>query len=96
MESANEYGQGQGKSIDIPQERIADGAEAEVVIPGGDHEQGTDGTRVDAAGTIQDAHRRHLEQKWAGAARRIQGAYRPRSKRKSVVREEMEGTQAHY
>jgi len=86
---------GQEKCIDIPQERIADGAEAEVVIPSGD-EQETDGARVNAARTIQDAYRRHLERKWADAARRIQTAYRRRLKRKNVVRKGMEATQAHY
>ena len=88
--------QGKEKWIDVPQERIADGAEAEVVIPGGDDEQETDGTRVDAARTIQDAYRRHLERKWASVARRIQAAYRRHLKRKDIVRKGMEATQVHY
>jgi len=88
--------QGQEIYIDIPRERIADRAEVEVVIPGSDHEQETNGTRVDAARTIQDAYRRHLERKWAGAARRIQAAYRRYLKRKNFVRKEMEAAQAHY
>ena len=95
-QSDGDHGEeGQEKCIDIPQEKITDGAEAEVVIPGGDHEEETNGARLNAARTIQDAYRRHLERKWADAARRIQAAYRRRMKRKNIVRKGMEATQAH-
>lgn len=89
-------GQGQVEHIDIPQERISDEKEAEAVIPGGDHEQETDDPRVNAVKTIQEAYRRHLEQKRAGAARRIQAACRRHLRRKNVVRKGIDGTQAHY
>ena len=88
--------QAQEKSIDIPQEKIADGAEEEAVISDGDHEDETDRTRIVAARTIQDAYRHHLERKRAGAVRKIQAACRRYLKRKAVVRKGMEATQAHY
>ena len=88
-------GQGQQKFVDIPQESIAGGTETEVV-PGGDDEEETDGTRVNAAKIIQDVYRRYLGRKRTDAARKIQAAYRSRLKRKSVVRKGIEATQAHY
>ena len=89
-------GQGQQEHINIPQERIADGKEAEVITYSGDREQEIDETRVNAAKTIQEAYRRHSEQKRAGAARKIQAAYHRHVKRKSVVRRGIDGTQARY
>ena len=89
-------GEGQQKFIDVPHESIAEGKEAEAVMPGEDHEERIDEIRVSAAKTIQDAYRRYLERKRAGAAKKIQAAYRRRLKRKSVVRKGIEATQAHY
>ena len=89
-------GQGQQESIDIPQERIADGKEAEAVLFGGDHDQEIDETRVNAAKAIQVVYRRHLEQKRARAARKIQAAYRRHLRRNSVIRRGIDATQAHY
>ena len=89
-------GQGRQESIDIPQERVTDGKELEVVLSDGDHEQEIDAPRVNAARAIQYAYRRHLEQKRAGAARKIQTAYRRHLKRKRVVRRGIDATQARY
>jgi len=83
------------KHIDIPQEKIVDGEEAEAVMSDGDREE-IDETKVNAAKTIQGAYRRHLERKRAGAAKKIQAAYRHRLKRKSVIRKGIDATQAHY
>ena len=95
VQSEDDYGQEQEKCIDIPQERIADVTE-EVVVAGGDHEQETDETQVNAAKMIQDAYRRHLEQRRAGAARRIQVAYRRHLKRTSIIRQGIDATQVRY
>jgi hypothetical protein len=89
-------GQVQQERINIPQEKIADGKEAEVIMSGGDHEQEIDETRINAAKMIQETYRRHLEQKRAGAARKIQAAYHRHVKRKGVVRRGIDGTQARY
>ena len=88
--------QAQQKSIGVPQESIAGGTGAEVVVPGGDEEEETDGTQTNAAKTIQEAFRRYLGRKRTDAARKIQTAYRSRLKRKSIVRKGIEATQAHY
>ena len=84
------------KHIDIPPERITDGKEVEPATSSGDHEKETDEIQANAAKTIQDAYRRHLEQKRAGAAKKIQDAYRRHLKRKSVIRKGIDATQAHY
>jgi len=89
-------GQGEQKYIDVPEERITDGKEAEVVMSGGDHEEEIDETRVNATKAIQDAYRRHLERKRAGAARKIQVVYRRYWKRKTIVRMGIDATQTHY
>ena len=86
----------QKKYIDVPQENIAEGKEAEVVMSGEDHEEEIDETRMNAAKTIQDAYRRYLERKRANAAKKIQAAYRRRLNRKSIVRKGIDATQAHY
>jgi len=93
---SNHDGQGQQKRIkDIPRERITDRKEGETVTSSGDHEE-NDETRVNAAKSIQDAYRRHLDRKRAGPARKIQAAYRRHLKRKSVVRKGMDAIQADY
>ena len=84
------------KRTEIPGERIAPGREAEVAVPGGDHEEETDKTQVDTAKVIQDAYHRDLERKRAGAARKIQVAYRRHLEGKAVVREGFDATQAYY
>ena len=89
-------GEGQQRFIDVPQESIAEGKEAEAVMPGGDLEEKFEDIRVSSAKTIQGAYRRYLERKRAGAAKKIQAAYRRRLKRKSIVRKGIEATQAHY
>ena len=78
----NPDGQGQQKRVDVPEERIADGKEAEVMF-GRDHEEETDETQVNAAKMIQDAYRRHFERKWT-AAKKIQAAYRRHLERKQA------------
>ena len=62
----------------------------------GDHEEEIEETRVNAANAIQDAYRRRLEQRRAGAAQKIQATYRRYLKRKSVVLQGTDATQAHY
>ena len=89
-------GPGEQEQIDIPQEKIADGMEAEAFASSEDHEEEIDETRVNAAKAIQDAYRHHLERRRTGAAQKIQAAYRRHLKQKSVVRKGIEATQAHY
>ena len=89
-------GQAQQEHIEMPQESIADGKEVEAVTSSGDHEEENDETRANAAKTIRDAYRRHLEQKRGGAAHKIQVAYRRYLKRKNAVRQGIHATQAHY
>jgi hypothetical protein len=85
-------GQERQKHIDIPEEKIADTKELEVVTSG----EEVDKILVNAARTIQGAYRRRLERKRAAAARKIQVAYRRRLKRKNIVRMGIDATQAHY
>ena len=87
--------EGQQKCIDVPQENIAEGKEAEPVMSGGDHEE-IDEARVNAAKMIQETYRRYLERKRGDAAKKIQAAYRRRLTRKGIVRKGIEATQAHY
>ena len=89
-------GKGQQKCIDVPEERISDGKEVDVVISGGGHEEEIDKTRVDAAKAIQDTYRHYLERKRAGAARKIQDAYRRHLRRKNIIRQGIDATQAYY
>jgi hypothetical protein len=89
-------GEGQKKYIDVPRESIAEDKEAEVDMPGGDHEEEIDEIRPNAAKRIQDAYRRYLERKRGDAAKKIQAAYRRRLKRKRIVRKGIDATQAHY
>jgi len=89
-------GQGGQKHIDVPEERITNGKEAEVVVSGGDQEEEIDESRVNATRVIQDAYRRHLERKRAGAARKIQVVYRRYWKRKTIIRMGIDATQARY
>jgi len=88
-------GHGQHERIDIPEDRISDEKEADVVISGGDHGE-IDEARVDAAKVIQGAYRRHLERKLGPAARKIQRAYRRYLKRKRIVRTGIDAAQARY
>ena len=89
--------QGQQKPIeDIPQERVVYGKEAEVTASGEDYEGETDGTRFNAVRAMENAYSHRLERNRADAARRIQAAYRRHLKRKSVVRQGIDATQAHY
>jgi len=94
--SSDRDGRRQQKRTEIPEERIAHGKEADEAVPGGDHEEEIDETQVNAAKVIQDANGRYLERKRAGAARKIQVAYRRHLKGKAVVREGIDAAQAHY
>jgi len=86
--------------VNAPQERVVEENEAEEGAgPGGDREQEIDGRMVEAAKTIQDAYRRHLERQRAvrdDAAKKIQAAYLRHLKRKKVVRKGIDATQARY
>ena len=96
LPDSNHGGQRQQKRIETPEERIAQGKEAGVAVHGGDHEEEIGETRVDSAKVTQDADRRDLERKQAGAAEKLQAAYRRHLKGRGVVREGIDATQAYH
>ena len=61
-----------------------------------DHEEKAEAIRARAAIMIQDAYRRHSEQKRTKAARRIQDAYRRHLKRKKVICQGIKKTKADF
>ena len=72
----DEDAQEEQNHIDVPQEKIVDGREAEAAMSSGNHEEEIDESRVNAAKAIQDAYRHCLERKRIRAAKKIQVAYR--------------------
>lgn len=88
--------QAQQECAEIPPEWTADGEGVEAVTAWGDHEEETNERLVNAANVIQDAYRRHLEWKRTLAVRKIQATYHRYLKRKDVICQGINTTQAHY
>jgi hypothetical protein len=92
----NEDGRAQQEHVEISQERVDHGKEAEAVTSGGDHE-GIEETRVNAAKAIQDAYRRHSERKRTGAAQKIQATYcRYLKRRRTSAAQKIQTTYLRY